>query len=364
MIRQAFRVLPLALALVTVADGQTNVRRLTTIDALRQYPGFYHLQNVVVRGEFTTEGTRMFLRADEHEIRVFLDQGVSIPKGVVDARGLFMDVGRLEAGDARAGTAAEGRDADKWPRPGEELIVRVSSTLETQPSSGASVRSIAIEPWKYDGQTVTITGNFRGRNLFGDLPGAPGKSRYDFVLRGTEGALWVTDLRPRGQGFELDINRRVDTDRWIEVTGTVVREKGLVSLRGTKMALTKPPQAAVASDEPDVPAVPLAPIEVVFNSPTDGETDVSGRSPIRIQFSRGLNESSLSGNIRVTYVGQQGEAGLDFKVAYDAANRAIQLTFPKPLEAFRTVKVELLDGIKGFDGAPFKPWTVTFSVGG
>ena len=179
MIRQAFRVLSLALALAIVADGQTNVRRLTTIDALRQYPGFYHLQNVVVRGEFTTEGTRMFLRADEHEIRVFLDQGVSVPKGVVDARGLFMDVGRLEAGDARAGTAAEGRDADKWPRPGEELIVRVSSTLETQPSSSASVRSIAIEPWKYDGQTVTITGNFRGRNLFGDLPGAPGKSRYE-----------------------------------------------------------------------------------------------------------------------------------------------------------------------------------------
>ena len=37
---------------------------------------------------------------------------------------------------------------------------------------------------------------------------------------------------------------------------------------------------------------------------------------------------------------------------------------PKPLEAFRTVKVEVLDGLKGFDGAPFKPWTVTFSIGG
>jgi len=364
VIRRVFRVLVPTLALATVADGQTGVRRLTTIDALRQYPGFYHLQNVVVRGEFAIEGTRMFLRADEQEIRVFLDEGVSAPKGMVDARGLFMDVGRLEAGDARAGTAAEGRDVDKWPRPGEELIVRISATLETQPSSGASVRSIAIEPWKYDGQTVTITGNFRGRNLFGDLPGAPGKSRYDFVLRGTEGALWVTDLRPRGQGFELDVNRRVDTDRWVEVTGIVVREKGLVSLKATKMALAKPPQVAVASDEPSVPAVPLTPIEVVFNSPTDGETDVGPTAPIRIQFSRGLNQNSLAGNIRVTYVGQQGEGGIDFKLAYDAANRAVQLTFPKPLEAFRTVKVELLDGIKGFDGAPFKPWMVTFSISG
>ena len=364
MIRRAFRVLPLALALATVADGQTGVRRLTTIDALRQYPGFYHLQNVVVRGEFATEGTRMFLRADQYEIRVFLDEGVSTPKGMVDARGVFMDVGRLEAGDPRAGTAAEGRDADKWPRPGEELIVRVSATLETQPVSGASVRAIAIEPWRYDGQTVTVIGNFRGRNLFGDLPGAPGKSRYDFVLRGTEGALWVTDLRPRGQGFELDVNRRVDTDRWVEVTGTVVREKGLVSLKATKMSLTKAPQAVAASDEPNVPAVPLSPLEVVFNSPTDGETDVGASAPIRIQFSRGLNQNSLVGNIRITYVGQQGDNGIDFKLAYDGANRAVLLTFPKPLEAFRTVKVELLDGIKGFDGAPFKTWTVTFSVGG
>ena len=361
MIRQAFRVLLLTLLLGGIGDAQPAVRRLTTIDALRQYPGFYHLQNVLVRGEFAIEGTRTFLRADEHEIRVVFDDGVSAPKGTVDTRGVFFDVGRLEATDPRAGSFAEGRDADKWPRPGEELILRVSATLDTQPT-GASVRSIAIEPWRFEGQTVTITGNFRGRNLYGDLPGAPGRSKYDFVLRGTEGAVWVTDFRPRGQGFELDVNRRVDTDRWVEVTGTVVREKGLVSLKATRMSLTKAPQAAAVPDEAVVPAVELAPIQVVFNSPTDGETDVGGASPVRIQFSRGLNERSIAENIRVTYVGQEGEV-VEFKSAYDGANRAIQITFPKRLQAFRTVRVELLDGLKGFDGAPFKPWTVTFSVG-
>ena len=363
MIRRVFRVLLLALALgTTIADAQSGIRRLTTIEALRQYPGFYHLQNVLVRGELATEGTRMSLRADTQELRVLLDDGVSAGKGVVDTRGVFFDVGRLEPADPRAGSFAEGRDADKWPRPGEELILRVSATSETQPVSGASVRSLAIEPWRYDGQTVTVTGNFRGRNLYGDLPGAPGKSRYDFVLRGTEGAVWVTDFRPRGQGFELDVNRRVDTERWVEVTGTVVREKGLVSVKATRMSLSKAPQTTAVPDEPHVPAVQLAPVEVVFNSPTEGETDVSGAAPIRIQFSRGLNESSLGGNIRVSYVGVEG--ALEFKTAYDAANRAVQITFAKPLEAFRTVRIELLDGIKGFDGAPFKPWTVTFSVGG
>ncbi|HEU4695033.1 MAG TPA: Ig-like domain-containing protein [Vicinamibacterales bacterium] len=362
MIRRTFRVLFLALILGTVVDAQTAVRRLTTIDAIRQYPGFYHLQNVLVRGEFATEGNRMLLRADTHEIRVVLDDGVSAPQGVVDTRGLFLDVGRLEAGDPRAGNFAAGRDTDSWPRPGEELILRVSATLETQPAAGASVRLLAVEPWRYDGQTVTVVGNFRGRNLYGDLPGAPGKSKYDFVLRGTEGAVWVTDVRPRGQGFDLDVNRRVDTDRWLEVTGTVVRERGLVSLKATRVSLSKPPQTAAVSDEPVVPPVPLDPVDVVFNSPAEGETDVRGGSPIRIQFSRGLNEKTLAGQIRVSYVGVEGT--LDFKTAYDGANRAVVISFPKPLEAFRTVKVELLDGLQGFDGAPVKPWTLTFSVGG
>ena len=118
MVRRIIRVLFLALLLVTVSDAQTNVRRLTTVDALRQYPGFYHLQNVLVRGELATEGTKMFLRADEHEVRVFLDDGVNTPNGVVDARGLFLDVGRLEAGDPRAGGFNDGRDPDKWPQTG------------------------------------------------------------------------------------------------------------------------------------------------------------------------------------------------------------------------------------------------------
>ena len=52
-----------------------------------------------------------------------------------------------------------------------------------------------------------------------------------------------------------------------------------------------------------------------------------------------------------------------FKTAYDGANRALVISFAKPLESYRTVKVELLDGLKAFDGAPVKPWTLTFSVG-
>lgn len=342
-------------------------RRLTTIDSVRQFSGFYHLQNVLLRGAFDTEGTRTTLRADEHELRVILDEGVSAPEGTVDARGLVIDVGRLEPGDPRVGSFAEGREADKWPRPGEEMLLRVSAVSEAPPISPMSVRSIAIEPWKYSGQMVTVVGNFRGRNLFGDLPGAPGKSRYDYVLRGTEGAVWITDLRPRGRDFDLDVNRRVDSDQWLEVTGTVVNEKGLVSLKATRVALAKAPQRTDTVEEIAPPPIPRLPVEVVFNSPTDRETDVSPSAPIRIQFSRGLNEASLAGRIRLSYLGrtpEPGEPGMQFKTSYDAASRAIQITTTQPLEPYRTVRVELLEGITGFDGTPVTPWTLTFSVGG
>ena len=223
--------------------------------------------------------------------------------------------------------------------------------------------SIAIEPWRYDGQTVTVIGNFRGRNLFGDLPGAPGKSKYDFVLRGTEGAVWVTDLRPRGQGFDLDINRRVDTDRWLEVTGTVVRDKALVSLKATRdvarQALRTAPVGRTQRS-----AVPLAPVEVVFNSPTDGETDVSGAAPIRIQFSRGLNQSSLCRQHPRELCGQRSKAGSSS--SRPTTRPIAQSKSPSRSRSRRSepFSVELLEGLKGFDGAPIKPWTVTFSVGG
>ena len=368
MTRLALRVLLIVLVAAGVAWPQSApTRRLTTIDSLRQYPGFYHLQNVLLRGEIAEEASRLQLKADDQSIRVLLDEGGAAKSGTVEVRGVLIDVGRLEPGDPRVGGYADGRDADRWPRPGEELFVRSNSILAVPPSATvASIRAIALEPWKFDTQKVTVAGNFRGRNLFGDLPGAPGKSRYDFVLRGVEGAIWVTNLRPRGSGFELDVNRRVDTDRWIEVTGTIVRERGLVSLDATRLTLAKPPQASDAPEESAAPPVPLQPVEVVFSSPTDGETDVAVAGAIRIQFSRGLSQPSLAGQLRVSYVGAAAPAdeGLPFQTTYDGASRAIVLRMAKPFDAFRTVKIEILSGLKGFDGAPVTPWAITFSVGG
>ena len=67
----------------------------------------------------------------------------------------------------------------------------------------------------------------------------------------------------------------------------------------------------------------------------------------------------------MSYVGTAAaDSGLQFQATYDGANRAIVLRMSQPFEAFRTVKVEILDGLKGFDGASVTSWTITFSVGG
>jgi hypothetical protein len=349
-----------------MANGQAPARRLTTIAALHQFPAFYQLQNVLLRGELVEHGGKMFLRGDDREMRVILT-GATAKDGPVEVRGQMIDVGRLEPGDPRVSgyVEAAGPDAaaEHWPKPGEELILTVTSVTEAQPAPTPTLRALALEPWKFDGQTVTIVGNFHGRNLFGDLGGAPGKSRYDFVLRGVEGAVWVTGLRPRGKGFDLDVDRRLDTGTWLQVTGTVMRDRGLVLIEATQLALaTRPEDDQAPKEDSAAPAVPVLPTEVVFSSPTASETDVATSTTVRIQFSRGLKESTVMNHLRASYSGST--TPLEFKTAYDAATRSIEMKFTMPLQPFSTVRVETLEGLQAFDGAPVAPWTVTFSTGG
>ena len=346
--------------------AQTAARRLTTLDSLRRFSGYFHLQYVVLRGEFAEAGTRVVFRGGDNEMQVMLNDASATP-GPVEMRAQLIDVGRLTPTDPRLARYENRPDPERWPMPGEELLLSVSSVVSAEPTATPTIRALALEPWRFEGQSVTVTGQFGGRNLFGDLPAALAKDKYDFVLRGTEGAVWVTGLRPKGKGFDLNVDARVDTNHWVEVTGTVKRERGLVMLQARTIVAASAPARKVVIEE--APPPPKEPGEVVFSSPTDGETDVSAGSPIRVQFSRGIDPPTLTGHLRIGYVGAPPAAAsgppatIEVRTSYDFGTRAVEIKFSKPLEAYRTVKVELLDGVKTFDGAPIKPWTLTFSVG-
>ena len=135
--------------------------------------------------------------------------------------------------------------------------------------------------------------------------------------------------------------------------------------------LGKAPTDPKPADEPAQVRVPAAPPpEVVFSAPTQDESDVALTSSVRIQFSRDIKAATLKGNVRASYLEsettQKGEPttpAADFTTQYNAASRVLELKFTKPLERFRTLTVELKDGILGTDDQPLKPWTLMFVLG-
>jgi Big-like domain-containing protein len=368
-------------AVLASADAQPAPRRATNLAALLAYPTFYHGRPILIVG---TVGL------NQNQLKVSDDSGTSInlvfkgnaPDGLDEVRGEFWDIGRMKSDDPRLGAydlkAVFHFDPEgAWPRPGEVTAIVATAVAPASPPMSPTIRAIVLHPTRYVDEKVTITGQYSGRNLLGDLPDAPARSRYDFVLRSTDAALWIANMRPRlkdanGRDIDLALDSRLDTSRWLTVRGTIQRGRGLQWLDaepGT-LAFAKPPSEKPADDEPiRVPAGP--PPEVVFSAPTDDETDVMLSTTVRIQFSRDLDQSTLKGNIRTRYLESQtverGEPvtpAAEFTFQYNPAARVLEIRFAKPLERFRTLKVDLLDGIKGTDGQALKPWTLTFSMGG
>ena len=127
------------LAVATQATAQAPARRLTTLETLRRFPGYYHLQNILLHGEFAEEGARIQLRADGQAMTIALADGVRTTSGPVEVRAQLIDVGRLEPTDPRVATLPGVRDAERWPKPGEELVLRVTGvTTIDAPTSAAS----------------------------------------------------------------------------------------------------------------------------------------------------------------------------------------------------------------------------------
>ena len=245
--------------------------------------------------------------------------------------------------------------------------IREAATAPAAPS----VRNIVLHPSRYIEQTVTIVGQFGGRNLLGDLPDAPAQSRYDFVVRSSDAAVWVTNIRPRGRDFELALDARIDTGRWVEVTGLLQQGRGLqwLDATGTTIALTKPPAPDTTAQEAPIRVPAAPPPEVVFSAPTSEESDVALNTTIRIQFSRDISAPTLKGHVAVKYdeeeTKQRGETAtpaIEFTTQYLPGNRVLEIRITKPLEVMRKVYVEIGDGILGMDQQPLVPWKLTFTT--
>jgi len=382
------RAVLLCLALAASVSAQPNQRRATNIAALKGYPDFFHGRPILIAG---TVGLGRIEKSQRDELRVSDDeQSIRLivkgnaPDGLDEIRGEFWDVGRMKPDDPRLTTydlrSAFDMDPNApWPRPGEVTAIIASSVTPAATPQTASIHAIVLHQTRYSDQKVTVTGQFTGRNLMGNLPDAPGKSRYDFVIRSSDAAIWIINMRPKlrdanNKEIELALDTRVDTSRWLEVSGSVHESRGLmwIDAEAGSLKFAKPPQETTTTeaDEPiHVPAAP--PPEVIFSTPSQDESDVLQNTLVRIQFSRDLDPATLKGRVRASYLeseskerGEPTTPAVDLTTQYSAGNRVLEVRFAKPLERFRTLKVQLLDGILATDQQPLKPWTLTFALGG
>jgi hypothetical protein len=366
------RVVLACLMVASTVVAQPTSRRATSLAALLNYSSFFQLRPVLLVGTLKLHDSGELRVSDETGSLLVVFSGPA-PNGLAEVRGEFWDLGRMRIDDPRLGAYDLRRTFQidpegAWPRPGQVMAIVASAIATVATPSAPSIRNMVLFPDRYRDQRVTVVGQFAGRNLLGDLPDAPGRSRYDFVLRSADAAVWVVNLRPRGKDFELALDARIDTGRWLEVTGTLQQGRGLQWLDGDSgsLKIAKPP-AEVPDEAPvSVPAAP--PPEVIFSAPTEGETDVPISTSLRLQFSRDIDVSTLKGRLTVAYassIAQSAEAGpIEFTTEYRGAARVLEVTFTKPLDPFRAVRVTLPETVLGTDRQPLKPWTLTFTLAG
>ena len=352
------------------APAQPLTRLATTAAALVHFPVFFNGRTVVVRGELRHQDRTVVLIGPDAGKSIYLVfEGAAPEDGDVEVRGTMFDVGKLTEDDPRLSgvdfaSILQTETNGRWPASGDVLLIKVDRVEPARPPAAPTVRSVALDPGRYEDQRVTLVGRFRGANLYGDLPQGPGKSKWDFVLQSADAAIWVTGLRPRAKGLDLDPDARRDTGQFVEVSGVVKHEGGLVWLEGQLIA---PAAAPAESEEPATIVPPQGPPpEVVFSAPIADDVDISPSTAVRIQFSRDMKAETFKDRVQVAYFG--GAAGAvppppAFRAAYHDDARELAITFEQPLARFRTVRVQLLEGITALDGAPMAPWSLTFSVG-
>jgi hypothetical protein len=366
-LHRAFAVLGALLWLAAPAAAQAPDRIATTADALVANPLFFNGTRVVLRHAVKETGRLSELDGTAKPVFVFWKDQSHGSDGEIRAE--FYDLGRMVEGDQRFSSydftpVLEAASHGRWPARDQVFVLLGATFINNPPSTAPTIRAIALMPEQFDNRDVTLTGRFRGRNLYGDLPQGVAKSKWDFVLQSADGAIWITGLRPKGKDFDLDPSARVDTGRWLEVKGTVQRDGTAVWLNGESIRLTTAPnETTVEVAEPPLPAEP--PPSVIFSAPLADDTDFPTTGRVRIQFSRDMNEKSFQGHVRAGYSGTATPPAPppSFTFAYNDGNRSLEIRFKTPLAPFQPVVIQLDEGITAIDGQPLKPWTLKFTTG-
>ena len=355
---------------IAALGGQTQSRVATTRALLMRHTLFFHSRTVALTDTPILANGVWRLPVEAGKTLAIVFHTAPATNGPVEIRGTFVDVGRFAPDDSRVTAyslqtivkAAVGPDG-AWPAR-ETLFAIVDATAAAPEESGTpSLRMIAMFPDKFDAKPVTLRGRFGGRNLAGNMPSWPRQTESDFVLQTADGAVWVTGVKPKGKGFDLDPNSRRDLGRWLEVSGSMAVADGLPLLRAKTIAASSPEDDTPATEtRPVVP--PMPPPVINFSVPTDGETDIASTTSVRVQFSRDMKAETFDGHIRVTVLVNGASVPVPtFTTTYRSGTLSVDVKFAAPLPRFATISVEFGEGIAAPDGMALAPTKLTFLTG-
>lgn len=349
------------------AGAQAPDRIATTAEALVANPLFFNGKRVVVRRAVKQTERLTELDGTSKPIYVFWKDRPRGSDGEIRAE--FYDLGRMQEGDTRFSSydftpVIAAVNQGRWPGRDQVFVLLGATFVDNPAPTVPTVRAIALAPEQFDNRNVTLVGRFKGRNLYGDLAQGVAKSKWDFVMQSADAAIWVTGLRPKGKGFELDPSARVDTGKWLEVKGTVQRDGAAVWLAGESIRLTTAP-SEVPVEVAGPPLPPEPPPVVIFSAPLADETDVPVGVRVKIQFSRDMNAPSFHDRVRIRYGGASPPAVAPptFTIAYNDGNRSLEIRFKEPLTPFQVLVILLDEGITAIDGQRLPAWTLRFTTG-
>jgi hypothetical protein len=356
-----------AMLLPTSITGQSMTRLATTLAAIERYPLFFHDKSIAIAGTTmeTAGGTLAALTLPAPKQFIIVPQSGRVPIKPIELRGRLFDIGRFASDDSRLGTLDLPRvirtavGDDRWPARGQLFVLHGATWSDGEARPAATLRNLALFPERFQGQTVTVRGRFRGRNLLGDVPAWPRKSEWDFVIQTADAAVWVLGKRPRGDGFDLMTTSRAHTGRWLEVTGRFEIVDDLPVIIADRLAQAE----AIDDAEPaEPPPPPLPPATIVFSAPTQSETDIARDIIVRLQFSRPVKPGTLEPNIKIRYADGVTDAVPKWSVTYRAGPIAAEIRFEDPLAAGAGVIVEVTAGVQSTDGVGITPMTLRFTT--
>jgi hypothetical protein len=100
---------------------------------------------------------------------------------------------------------------------------------------------ILQDPASYLGKKTRVYGQFRGRNLFGDLPAVSARGKDDWVLKDGDTAMWVMGKEPKGEGWKLNLDYKGDSKSWLDVEGKPEVQNGVLYLKANRVLMSKAP---------------------------------------------------------------------------------------------------------------------------